>query len=317
MKYHRLASLPNEALLSEGFFETYGSCFCKKSTLPKKEPTYGEHGAHFKYSDLFSKLLDLFTSLPKERIGYNGMLFQEQTKSNTETLTNNINTNIPLPILIENSTYSKQILKSRNFISQHNKNLFKKKLACLSNLSGENTKTYNNKTNKLSPLTKGTLLTSRNIYPCFNLKQTPILLRKNKEMFNNEQQGCLLRKTFYSNKKQCRSNNKGNNYVFESPVKYNKNAFGKNSLTIKYTHLNNNNNNVYLNTNMRRVVTPFNKSNDFVCNSDVKGRSTYINFLEKSTQIKGNKHSKTKSNMLTLSSNKPTKEKSHTFFPFY
>lgn len=309
MKYHRFSSIPNETLLSDIFYETFGSFPYTKTKPPKKEHTYNEHGAHFKYSDLFSRLLDLFTTLPKERIGYNGMLFQEETKSINET-PNNINTQ--LPFLIENSTYSKQISKSRNFIPPDNKNLFVKKFIRLSNISGENTKTYNNKTNKLSPLTKGILLTTRNICPCINLKQTPILLRKNKEIFKTEQNVNPLKRTIYSHKKQYSHNNKLNTYVFESPIKNNKNVFAKNSLTIKHSHLNRN---IYSNVNTRRVVTPFNKSNEFACNSDVKGRSTYINFLEKSTQLKNKKHIKAKSNMLTLSSHKHIKEKSHTFFP--
>ena len=127
MKYHRFSSIPNETLLSEVFYETFGTFPYTKSKPPKKEHTYNEHGAHFKYSDLFSRLLDLFTTLPKERLGYKGMLFQEETKSTNELPNNTNNTNIPF--LIENSTYSKQASKSRNLVSPDKKNLFMKTTA--------------------------------------------------------------------------------------------------------------------------------------------------------------------------------------------
>ena len=45
------------------------------------EPKIYEHGAHFKYMDLFSKLVNLITVLPSKRVGRNGVFFQEETHS--------------------------------------------------------------------------------------------------------------------------------------------------------------------------------------------------------------------------------------------
>lgn len=42
-----------------------------------KEITKYEHGAHFKYSDLQRKLLDLVETIPLDRLGINGIYFQE------------------------------------------------------------------------------------------------------------------------------------------------------------------------------------------------------------------------------------------------
>ena len=44
-----------------------------------------EHGAYFKYIDLFSALVNLITSLPQEQIGNNGVYFQEDNESSLIT----------------------------------------------------------------------------------------------------------------------------------------------------------------------------------------------------------------------------------------
>lgn len=49
------------------------------------EPKIYEHGAHFKYMDLFSKLVGLFTVLPAERVGKNGVFFQDETHSRKQS----------------------------------------------------------------------------------------------------------------------------------------------------------------------------------------------------------------------------------------
>ena len=43
----------------------------------KLKPKYYENGAHFKYTELFAKLVNLMTVLPQTRVGDNGRFFQE------------------------------------------------------------------------------------------------------------------------------------------------------------------------------------------------------------------------------------------------
>ena len=47
-----------------------------------EEIKYYEHGAHFKYIDLFKSLVNLVSILPAERLGHNGIYFQhDETES--------------------------------------------------------------------------------------------------------------------------------------------------------------------------------------------------------------------------------------------
>lgn len=57
----------------------------KKEMKDNKE-TIGklyEHGAHFKYIDLFKSLVDLVSVLPSERLGNNGVYFQDDEEKHT------------------------------------------------------------------------------------------------------------------------------------------------------------------------------------------------------------------------------------------
>ena len=51
----------------------------KKEKKINKEPSgqLFEHGAHFKYMDLFKSLVDLVSVLPSQRLGNNGVYFQD------------------------------------------------------------------------------------------------------------------------------------------------------------------------------------------------------------------------------------------------
>jgi hypothetical protein len=55
--------------------------------MKKRNKRY-EYGAFFKYQELFKKLIDLMSILPKERLGFNGIYFQRNNNLNIIKITN-------------------------------------------------------------------------------------------------------------------------------------------------------------------------------------------------------------------------------------
>jgi len=53
----------------------------KEKTKRKTKKVFYENGAHFKYTDLYSALINLYNTLPKERLGRNGIYFIENENS--------------------------------------------------------------------------------------------------------------------------------------------------------------------------------------------------------------------------------------------
>ena len=62
----------------------------KKNKYKEKIHNYYEFGAHFKYLDLYTSLINLYNILPSERLGNNGIYFQEE-ENNYKGLSNNTN----------------------------------------------------------------------------------------------------------------------------------------------------------------------------------------------------------------------------------
>ena len=66
------------------YFEMFPILNKKKNILKKKKKIHQQYefGAHFKYTDLFGRLINLINILPKERLGENGIYFIDDNKNN-------------------------------------------------------------------------------------------------------------------------------------------------------------------------------------------------------------------------------------------
>ena len=66
------------------YFEMFPLLNQKKNILKKKKKIHQQYefGAHFKYTDLFGRLINLINILPKERLGENGIYFIDDNKNN-------------------------------------------------------------------------------------------------------------------------------------------------------------------------------------------------------------------------------------------
>jgi hypothetical protein len=108
----------------------------KKNILKKKKKIHQQYefGAHFKYTDLFGRLINLINTLPKERLGDNGIYFIDDNKKNnnsTDLIKNFYKKNnlVPssLPISLKNKY--KLALKLKN----NSKSIDQKKTLLFSN----------------------------------------------------------------------------------------------------------------------------------------------------------------------------------------
>ena len=100
-----------------------------------------EFGAHFKYTDLFSRLIDLINYLPKERLGNNGVYFQDDNLKNqrNSVILDHLNDNIYQKFNIEPSQNKKNTTKNSNLISfKFRKNLKLNRLKTIDNSKPSN-----------------------------------------------------------------------------------------------------------------------------------------------------------------------------------
>ncbi len=105
------------------YFEMFPLLNQKKNILKKKKKIHQQYefGAHFKYTDLFGRLINLINILPKERLGENGIYFIDDNKNNnvSSDLIKNFykkNNLVPssLPISLKNKYKYKLSLKLKN-----------------------------------------------------------------------------------------------------------------------------------------------------------------------------------------------------------
>lgn len=118
------------------YFEMFPILNKKKNILKKKKKIHQQYefGAHFKYTDLFGRLINLINTLPKERLGDNGIYFIDDNKKNnnsTDLIKNFYKKNnlVPssLPISLKNKY--KLALKLKN----NSKSIDQKKTLLFSN----------------------------------------------------------------------------------------------------------------------------------------------------------------------------------------
>ena len=118
------------------YFEMFPILNKKKNILKKKKKIHQQYefGAHFKYTDLFGRLINLINILPKERLGENGIYFIDDNKNNnvSSNLIKNFykkNNLVPssLPISLKNKY--KLALKLKN----NSKSIDQKKTLLFSN----------------------------------------------------------------------------------------------------------------------------------------------------------------------------------------
>jgi len=122
------------------YFEMFPLLNQKKNILKKKKKIHQEYefGAHFKYTDLFGRLINLINILPKERLGDNGIYFIDDNNKN-----NKRNSDISSDLI-------KNFYKKTNFgpISIKNKNFLKiknnSKLKNFKNIDTNKTLLYRN-----------------------------------------------------------------------------------------------------------------------------------------------------------------------------
>jgi len=104
--------------------------------MKKNKKKFFEHGAHFKYLDLYKKLIQLIPYINSDRIGNNGNYFIEQNSNGINY--SNFNINKIKSDLTEKINNSKSYLKHKNFSYDFNTN---KK----SNINMDNNKIINYK----------------------------------------------------------------------------------------------------------------------------------------------------------------------------
>ena len=112
--------------------------------MKKRNKRY-EYGAFFKYQELFKKLIDLMSILPKERLGFNGIYFQRNNNINIIKITNSTISNFRNSLNsikcdsnnnILDESYKKNIISSNSKESKNTKreNLFMTTLPKLTSL---------------------------------------------------------------------------------------------------------------------------------------------------------------------------------------
>ena len=111
------------------YFEMFPLLNQKKNILKKKKKIHQEYefGAHFKYTDLFGRLINLINILPKERLGENGIYFIDDNNNNNNN--NKRNSDISNDLI---KNFYKKIkfghsisIKNKNFLKLKNNSKFK------------------------------------------------------------------------------------------------------------------------------------------------------------------------------------------------
>ena len=176
------------------YFEMFPILNKKKNILKKKKKIHQQYefGAHFKYTDLFGRLINLINTLPKERLGDNGIYFIDDNKKNnnsTDLIKNFYKKNnlVPssLPISLKNkyklalklknnskSIDQKQTLLFSNYLfslpnKKNNKSEFSNNYSIDKNIVNDNN-ISKNKTSNFSFLKNNRNKQINNIYKIYN-----------------------------------------------------------------------------------------------------------------------------------------------------
>ena len=176
------------------YFEMFPILNKKKNILKKKKKIHQQYefGAHFKYTDLFGRLINLINILPKERLGENGIYFIDDNKNNnvSSNLIKNFykkNNLVPssLPISLKNkyklalklknnskSIDQKQTLLFSNYLfnlpnKKNNKSEFSNNYSIDKNIVNDNN-ISKNKTSNFSFLKNNRNKQINNIYKIYN-----------------------------------------------------------------------------------------------------------------------------------------------------
>jgi hypothetical protein len=147
------------------------SGFPRKQKISNINPTFYENGAHFKYINLYSKLLLLYSTLPLERLGNQGVYFQEEKESNPYSKSKLI---LPKHYTYTPNTNSRNITESSSILYKH-----KRKINLnIGNISSNTTSIWSIKT------VKRIIKLKKNFIP--NLVFSHIHIQKNTVNKNND-----------------------------------------------------------------------------------------------------------------------------------